>query len=126
MNKKGPRATIFVCVAIDDNQNLITKIINSSSEKEAIDLFTVKFNMSPQEVLGPFFKKRAKIIEEKTSLKFSNQTKKAIYNDWFVNAFLLIEPIDHAFLVFIKRTDNKKVPSPKGTITVPISELKFI
>lgn len=82
--------------------------------------------MTPKEILGPFYKKRAQVIENTRSLKFSNQTKKAVYNDWMVNAFLLKEPENQAYLVFIKRVDDKKLPIPKGTITVPISDLRFI
>ena len=42
-----------------------------------------------------------------------------------VNAMFLKEPESHAFLVFIKRIDDKKIPFPKGTIVVPISDLRF-
>jgi hypothetical protein len=66
------------------------------------------------------------VIENTRVLKFSNQTKKAIYNDWLVDAFLLQEPENQAYLVFIKRVDDKKLPSPKGTITVPITDLRFV
>jgi len=77
-------------------------------------------------VLGPFFKKRAQVLENTRSLKFTNQNKKAIYNEWYVNAFMLKEPENQAYLVFIRRVDDKKLPPPKGTITVPISDLRFI
>jgi hypothetical protein len=39
---------------------------------------------------------------------------------------MLTEPADHAYLVFIKRADDKKIPFPKGTITAPIHDLRFI
>ena len=123
MNKKGPREVVFVCV---EHSQQITKIISASSPKEASELFIKEFIVSPKEILGPFFKKRTKVIETTRELKFTNQTRKAIYNDWLVNAFLLKEPVDQAYLVFLKRTDDKKVPIPKGTITVPISDLRFI
>jgi hypothetical protein len=76
--------------------------------------------------MGPFYKKRAQVLESTRVLKFTNQTKRAQYNDWLVNAFILKEPVDQAYLVFIKRLDDKKLPTPKGTITVPVSELRFI
>jgi hypothetical protein len=125
MNRKRIRPLIFVCAAIL-NGELLTKSIIANNNSEAIELFTEQFGVAPKEILGPFLKKRVKVVESTKILKFSNQTKKAIYNDWIVNAFILIEPPDQAYLVFIRRTDNKKATLPAGTITVPISELRFI
>lgn len=76
--------------------------------------------------MGPFFKKRAQVLETTRELKFTNQTKKAIYDGWVVNAFVLKEPENQAYLVFIKREDGKAMPTPKGVITVPISDLRLI
>lgn len=124
MSRKGSRQLVFVCAGIVDTE-LITKIIPANSPDEAAKLFTDQFSCAPKDVLGPFYKKRAQVIETTRVLKFSNQTRKAIYNDWMVNAFMLVEPENQAYLVFIKRIDDKKIPIPKGTITVPISDLRF-
>ena len=126
MSRKGPRQLVFVCASIASNGDLITKVIPAASPAEATQLFTDQFQHAPKDVLGPFFKKRAQVIEITRELKFTNQNKKAIYNDWLVNAFMLKEPENQAYLVFIKRVDDKKQPVPKGTITVPISDLRFI
>lgn len=126
MSRKGPRQVIFVCVTISPSGELITKIISAATPAEAAQLFTNECFLSPKEVLGPFFKKRAQVLENTVVLKFTNQTKKAIYDDWIVNAFILQEPANQAYLVFIKRVDDKKVPTPKGIITVPISDLRFM
>lgn len=125
MNKKAIRPLIFVCAAIL-NGELVTKSIISNSSTEASKLFTEEFGIIPKDILGPFLKKKVQIIETTRILKFSNQTKKATYGDWLVNAFILTDPVDQAYLVFIRRTDNKKAISPTGTITVPVSELRFI
>ncbi len=125
MVRKGPRQTVFVCASIAEG-TLVTEIIPANSPSDATQKFTDKYSHAPLTVLGPFFKKRAQVIENTRTLQFTNQTKKAIYNDWVVNAFLLKEPVDQAYLVFIKRVDDKKIPTPKGTITVPISDLRFI
>lgn len=125
MVRKGPRQTVYVCAAILDGE-LVTEIIPAGAQSEASEKFNEKFSLTPLSVLGPFFKKRAQVLENTRTLQFTNQTKKAIYNDWVVNAFLLKEPVDQAYLVFIKRVDDKKLPTPKGTITVPISDLRFI
>ena len=126
MSRKGPRQLVFVCASIASDGELITKIIPAASPAEATKLFTDQFSHSPKEVLGPFFKKRAQVLENTRTLKFSSQNKKAIYNDWIVTAFILIEPENQAYLVFNKRVDDKKMPIPKGTITVPVTDLRFI
>ena len=125
MGRKGARQLVFVCAGII-NGELITKIIPAVSQSEASEVFTKQFLYAPQDILGPFLKKKTQVIETTRILKFSNQTKKAIYGDWMVNAFMLTDPADWAFLVFIKRADDKKMPFPKGTITVPIADLRFI
>ena len=122
---KFTKKTIFVCSSIIDNI-LISEEIVSASVKEAEDIFTSKYNMKPKVIFGPYNKKRIDAVEVTKVLKFSNQTKKAIYKSWFVTAFLLVEPENQAYLVFGKQIDDKIVQTPKGTVTVPISELRFI
>jgi hypothetical protein len=126
MSRKGARPTVFVCAGLGSVGELLTKVIPAASPEEASNIFTETFLMQPKEVMGPFYKKRAQVIENTRNLKFSNETKKAIYDDWTVNAFILKEPENQAYLVFIKRVDDKKMPAPKGTITVPVSDLRFI
>ena len=126
MSRRLTRPIFFVCATVTEQRDLIVKMVPANSQQEAMDLFGKEFSVSPQEVLGPFYKKRMQILETTRTLKFSSQTKKALYNGWIVNAFMLKEPIDQAYLVFVKREDGKKLPSPKGTITVPVSELRFI
>ena len=126
MSKRLARPIYFVCASVSGQGDLIVKTIASSSPKEAMDSFEKEFSLAPQEVLGPFYKKRTQILETTRTLKFSNQNRKAIYNGWIVNAFMLKEPADQAFLIFVKREDGKKLPLPKGTITAPLSDLRFI
>jgi hypothetical protein len=126
MSRRTARPIFFVCAAVSEEGVLVTKLIESTSPGEASQKFEETNSIKPQEVLGPFYKKRTQIIESTRVLKFSNETKPAIYNDWVVNAFMLKEPENHAYLVFIRRADGKKQPLPKGTITVPVSELRFL
>lgn len=126
MSRKGARQTVFVCVVISDNSELMTRVIAAESPKEAADSFFEQVAFQPKEVLGPFYKKKNQVIENTRVLKFSNQTKRATYNNWLVDAFILQEPENQAYLVFIKRVDDKKQPPPKGTITVPVSDLRFV
>lgn len=119
------RQIVFVCASAADGE-LNVKMIPASSPSEATELFFKQFGHNPTEVLGPFYKKRTQVIEETRVLIFTNQTKKAVYNDWVVNAFILKEPENQAYLVFIRKVDGKKAPLPKGTITAPISDLRFI
>ena len=124
MNRKGSRQIVFVCASIINNE-LFTKIIPAETQEEASKLFAEEFKNNPNQIMGPFYKKRVQVLEVTRVLKFSNQRKKAVYNDWVVDAHFLKEPENQAYLVFIKRIDDKKVPFPKGTITVPISDLRF-
>jgi hypothetical protein len=116
---KNIRKTIFVCSCISNNQ-LINKSIEANSQEEASSLFFQEFSIKPQEILGPFYKKK-NIIKKYNTIQFSNQTKKVIYKNWLVNAFILNQPKDHAYLIFLKNKD-KNIPIPK-TIIVPLSEL---
>jgi hypothetical protein len=125
MNRRGPRPVFFVCVAISDVGELITKTIQAVSQQEAASLFLEQTKLSAKEILGPFRPKRMQVLETTRTLKFTNQIKRAHFNGWEVKAHLLKEPENHAYLVFIKRTDDKKQPAPKGTIIVPISDLRF-
>lgn len=117
----------FVCSSILDG-NLISKIVSAQSEDEAFSLFNNSENVKPQIILGPFYKKRVKPIDNIQMLKFStdNKVRKGIYDDWIVNVFNLLEPANHAYLVFIKRVDDKKVSSPKGIIVIPLSKVRFL
>lgn len=125
MRRKGARQIVFVCASVLNN-DLFTKIIPAETQDEASKLFIEEFKHTPNQIMGPFYKKRAQVLEVTRVLKFSNQRKRATYNEWIVDAHFLKEPENHAYLVFVKRIDDKKVPLPKGTITVPISDLRII
>lgn len=126
MSRRGSRPIIFVCGGISDAGELIMESIPASVQTEAISLFKEKYGNNPKSVLGPFYKKRTQILENTTSLKFTNDIKKAEYNGWIVNAMRLAEPINHAYLIFISRLDDKKMIAPKGTVVVPYSNLRII
>lgn len=126
MNRTGPRPIVFVCGGVANNGDFLMKTISATSPSEAMQFFTDEFGFKPKEVQGPFLKKRTQVIESTRVLKFTNQTKEAIYNDWIVSAIILSDPIDQAYLVFKKRVDETKATIPKGIITVPISDLRFI
>lgn len=125
MNIKNTRQVVFVCIGLNSDNKILSKIVNADTPDQASSLFLEQENIKAQEVLGPFYKKRTRVIENTRQLKFSNESKKAIYDDWLVTAMLLKEPENQAYLIFIKRTDDKKVPPPKGTVVVPISDLRF-
>ena len=126
--RKEPRhrPIYFVCAAVNEDGDLICKTIQATGVGDAIEAFKKEFSIAPQQSFGPFYKKRTQIMEKTRELKFGNQCKKADYNGWLVNAFFLEMPVDQAYLVFLKRMDGKKLPTPKGTITVPISELRIL
>jgi hypothetical protein len=105
--------------------NLVSIMIVAKSPDEARSIFLQQHSVAAQIVLGPFYKKKTQVLEVTRSLHFKNQFRRATYNGWLVNAHPLLEPEDQAYLLFIKRIDDKKMPTPKGTIVVPISDLRF-
>jgi hypothetical protein len=127
MDKRGPRPVVFVCIGMNKEDNeFVSKVIQAVSQEEAASLFFEKVGLKAQAIHGPFRPKRAQIIENTRNLKFTDLKKKAIYNNWEVDAFILKEPENHAYLLFIKRVDDKVTqPAPKGTIIVPVSDLRF-
>jgi hypothetical protein len=127
MNKRVPRPVFFVCSAINiEKTDVISKVIQALSQNEAASLFFEQTGVKATAIHGPFRPKKAQVIENTRSLKFTNEPpKQAFYNDWEVNAFFLREPEGHSYLIFIKRIDDKKQSPPNGTIIVPISDLRF-
>ena len=124
---KYSREIFFVCSAILDNGELVTKSIQSNTLLEASSIFNKEYFKDPKIILGPFVKLKQANIEPVRSLQFTNNKfRKAEYDGWLVNAFSLVEPNDSAYLIFIKRLDDKKIAMPKGTIIKPLSDLKFI
>jgi hypothetical protein len=119
------RKIFFICSSILNN-DLISREIVASSEDEAINFFKVDTGFDPKVIFGPFYKKKVVKIDNTQELKFSSDMKKAIYNDWNVTAFMLLEPKNCAFLVFNNRVDGKKMPAPQDNKIVLESELKVI
>lgn len=127
MGKRGPRPVVYVCVGIDPNKpgDPISKEITAASQNEAGSLFFEKMKIKAKNIHGPYRPKRAQIMNNTREMKFGEVSCKAIYNDWNVTAFYLKEPENHAYLIFHSRVDGQKQPEPKGTIIVPISELRI-
>jgi|SRR6185369_5995925 len=127
MGKRGPRPVVFVCVGIDPNKpnDPVSKQITAASQNEAASLFFEMTKVKAKNIHGPYRPKRAQVMESTRNMKFGEVSKKAIYNDWEVTAFYLKEPENQAYLIFHSRIDGQKQPQPKGTILVPISDLRF-
>ena len=124
--RRHSRPIYFVCCAVSPDGDLIAKNIQATALSDVIEIFKKEFTIAPQQSFGPFYKKRTQVLENTRELKFTNECKKAEYNGWMVNAFFLKMPEDQAYLVFVKRMDGKKIPIPKGAITVPVSELRIL
>ena len=126
MSKRGPRPIVFVCIGMDSVKNeFVSKVIQAASQGEAASLFLDQTKVKAETIHGPFRPKKMQVLETTRTLKFSNQIQRAQYDNWTVMAHFLKEPENHAYLVFIKRVDDKKVPMPKGTIIVPVSDLRI-
>jgi hypothetical protein len=117
------KQVFFVCIGISNN-NLLDEVIAAESEEDAKSYFKNKYNIIPNKILGPFYKKRLPPVEISKNVQFTGQHKLAVYAGWRVNAFLLKDPENYAFLVFLKNLDNS--PVPKGNNIVHIKDLRFI
>ena len=125
MFRRSKRKILFVCAAVH-NSELIFESIEASSLEEASSAFKTKYGTDPSKILGPFIKKKVFQPQSTTNLKFDGDPKKAMFNGWLVNAFFLKEPANSAFLIFIKKIDKETKQNYKGTIIVPINEIRLI
>lgn len=125
MGKKGPRPIEYVCCAAVDGKS-VSKSLQATTSEEAIKLFEAEFKVQPDNVHGPYHRKREGILDNSREIEFSDVKKKAVYRDWHVLASYLKYPKDSAYLLFDKRVDGKKVPKPVGTFIVKLEELKEI
>lgn len=126
MDRSVRKNTFFVCAAIDHNLELITEVIEAKESSEASEIFKNNFKIQPKSVLGPFLKKKVQQTIESKEIQFDGLPKKANYEGWLVNVFPLKEPKDCGFLVFLKKIDSESKFEPKGTIILPINNLRFI
>lgn len=125
MSKRRTRPIFFVCSAIFNNK-LLSEIIQVSALEEAVKSFKDKYQIDPESVFGPFYKKRTQALENTTNIVYSTAPpKKAEYNGWLVNANILKKPENHAMIIFNKRLDGKNLPTPQGITVVPIYDLRF-
>jgi hypothetical protein len=123
---RKPRPIVFVCIGMKNASEFVSKVIRATSQAEAVSLFMEQTQVQAQEIHGPFRPKKAQVLENTRTLRFTDRCEKVEYDGWEVNAMFLKEPADQAYLIFIRRLDGKKYPAPKGTVVVPVSQLRTI
>jgi len=101
-----------------------SKEIEASTKKEAL----IKFQSKDNNVIvyGPFYKKKVYEYRYLDNVIFSGKSIKCKFKGWIVNAFLLKDPEDHAYLLFSKKIDENGWEEPKNKIVVDISLLEKI
>lgn len=126
--QKKPRQIVYVCVGFDISANdCISRTISAATPQQAAEQFLQDTGVSAKDIHGPFKHKRTQVLRTTQTLRFADQAARpAIYREWQVNSFLLTEPENHAYLIFLHRTDGKKQTTPQGTIIVPITELRLL
>ena len=122
---KQKKSTFFVCSAIKQHM-LLVRTIEATTFSDARKNFEITEGIYPGVISGPFFKKRGCDQECYEGLKFAGTSKKAIYEGWVVNAQILLEPENCAYLFFKKRVDGKDVKQPDGHTIVDVQNLRFI
>jgi hypothetical protein len=114
--RRKERIIVYVCSAIKDN-NLISKMIEANTIEDAFNLFEKENNIKPLSTFGPFFKKKAGILNKNFDIKFkADATKQIIYNGWKCTALPLTTPKDCFYLFFNNRIDGQKINKPKPII----------
>lgn len=124
-----PRKLVFVCVGLESIGKIVSHEVVARTSQEAFQQFLSLTGINADAIHGPYRPRKQITSPDKpkeTTFRFSDQVKKASYNGWEVNACLLQEPIDHAFLIFIKRIDGKKQAAPKGSVVVPLTDLRTL
>lgn len=125
MTRKGPRPVVYVCVGFDHEKvDVISRAITANSQNEAANLFLEQTKIKAKNIHGPYRPKRAQVLDNTRTLRFGDKSVKTTYNGWEVNAFYLKEPENHAYLVFIRKIDEKAPAAPKGTFLVPVSDIE--
>jgi len=124
MAQKGPKQIVFVCSAIQ-NAKIVSEIIEKRTTDEACEVFMAKFQVRPEIVQGPFYRKRTGVLQSQTDIKFKGEHKNALYEGWVVTALFLEQPAECAWLFFEFNIENKKAPKPKSII-VREDSLKFL
>jgi len=121
---KKRKNTYFVCCGLSQGE-VVMRSIQASNFSEARRNFESETKISPEVISGPFFKKRGCDQECYEEMKFSGVSKKAIFDGWEVNAQILTEPENMAFLFYKKRVDGQNLPQPNGDV-VHLQNLRFI
>lgn len=125
MGKKGPRPIEYVCSGLVNSKSVSKSIVSNTSE-DAIKQFQTEFGQEPDNVHGPYHRKREGVLDNTRQIEFSGERIKAIYKDWHVIASILNYPKNSAYLLFDKRVDGKKSPKPAGTFIIKLEEIKEI
>ncbi len=124
MNRKS-RQVVFVCCGLVSGV-IVSNTIEAETLEEAQKKFEKENKVKAEGCHGPFYVKKIPIKEECNNVQFLGESRKAIYNNWYVTALLTSEPPNCAYLLFDRRVDGKKMPRPNGTIIVKKDYLEEI
>lgn len=114
--RQKARAIVYVCSAVKEGK-LISSMIETKTMDDSYVFFEKENGIKPQVVLGPFYKKRTSVLDKNCEIKFKpDQSKRAIYNGWYVTAMILSSPAESAYLFYDRRVDGQKIPKPNLTI----------
>jgi len=120
------KKTYFVCTSYIQDQ-MVVELIESLEEESAIHIFKTKYNIAPNKILGPFFKKRPKSKRKFKNLKYSDIYYKASYNGWEVSVNELKDPVNYCTITFNKKIDQTSNYIPKNeSEIIPIINLKRV
>jgi hypothetical protein len=113
---RNPREIVFVCAAIKDN-NLIQEEIVATVLEEAYDIFEKNYNIKPQIVQGPYYRKKLGKLNKDFDIRFKfGENLHGIYDGWEITAMPLINPANSVFVLFDRRVNGELMKKPQSIV----------
>ena len=121
--KRTAKTVEYVCCGLKSNV-CISRAIATNSMESAERIFQEETGVAATSIHGPFFRKRARPLDNQMSVVYVGKSFKGKYGGWHVMAIPLSGPGERVQLFFDRRVDEKKVVKPVGTIIVSKEEIK--
>jgi len=115
------REIVFVCVAVKHNDiadhQLHTRTIIANTVEDACIKYEQEFGFQPDEVFGPFYKKKSGMLNKNFDIKFAPKSKlTGTFNDWNITAMPLLNPPDSVYVIYDTKIDGTKTNKPSAMI----------
>jgi hypothetical protein len=104
------------------NKSKVSEFNKTYNENQKSKMNEIKAKIPPRQQQPPTPLNIQEITEQKTNKNAITEDIKPLYEK---RKEALTASTKEAYIIFLKRLDDKTIPMPKGTIIVPISDLRF-